>query len=188
MEVQALTTKEVIANTLEEAKKVIKSDNYSVYSAFEYAARAFYYFAERHIKNTTYNCTLKEWVEIFTRAVMDSQEIPGVYCIIISYYYIHCIEERRKVPSDTELLEQLKAQIKERRELIAELDSVTSAIRKILNHQTLSLYWEYAMPLIKWRRLNESPIDYIMMDIFNYGYIIGKREERAKKRKSKSVA
>lgn len=181
MEVQALTTKEVISIMLYNAQRLLDTSNFSVYTAFEQTIISFYYFAEARIKNTPHYCTLNEYKEIFFNAVMESQEIPSVYCILITRYYIHGLEERRKTPLNTDFLKTLRQQISEHRTQIEDLNTATADIRKILGHQTFELYMKYALPLIKQHRITGMSADYTLMDIFNYGYIIGKREERAKK-------
>lgn len=99
----------------------------------------------------------------------------------------------RKSP-DPDILKSIKEQLEilaayeldERREL-DQIEQETKEIRRILMHQDLTPACEYIVPFLKLEeagRLGNPKTRgriALLIEMFNYGFILGKRAERAKK-------
>lgn len=70
---------------------------------------------------------------------------------------------------------------------VKKLESDMSEFLHILDQQGAFTHLEYVIPLVEVRRLKEYPDSCIFLDLFNYGYLMGKRAERARRIKCKKV-
>lgn len=90
---------------------------------------------------------------------------------------------------DEDILEQLKEQIQLRFELerkkarrIWQCECETEDIRALLHKQKLDEAIKHVAPFILLEKTGKYNGDSLIIDMFNYGYILGKRVERSKKK------
>lgn len=89
---------------------------------------------------------------------------------------------RRSIEHDPVFIEELLTVEAERTEAIRRNEKETEAIRKILRHQPVVSRIDKIRPLLTYAK-NHGGIDALTyVSLFNYGYILGKRAERAKRK------
>ncbi|MGN0612641.1 MAG: hypothetical protein ACI4JB_01950 [Porcipelethomonas sp.] len=120
-------------------------------------------------------------------------ELPkAMLCYLTAYYRGYDYSSN----PDTGVLENLKMYVEstldseqEEKEELKRLEQETREIRSILKHQDILKAYEYIMPFLK---LEEAGMlgnqetrgkTMLLTEMFNYGFILGKRTERERKHK-----
>ncbi len=169
-------TNEAIATTINGVKKY-KSEysHLTFFEAFNTVVINLYHYTNGHEDDV---CSKSEYVEMFYAAIMGEIELSKVYRCAISNYYSF-----NPVPIDTKALMELRELIAERRQYLNSLDEKTAEIRRILGHQAFDEAAKKVFPLCKWHKENaeNEDINIFYINLFNCGYIEGKRAERKRR-------
>lgn len=115
----------------------------------------------------------------------DKNIIPTKYLKLIHKYYNYVLEF---LPLDEEYYKNLCDSLYSERVRIKNLESSMSETIRILNHQDAFTSADFVLPLVEALRLKEVSDFFIFIDLFNYGFIQGKRAERARHKNSQLLA
>lgn len=144
-------------------------------------------YSKSHLDNIgqTIDLSEREYFDIICNFIIDDKTtIPERYANFIFEYHGYNF---RDLSLDKEFLDNLCDSIRSEQKRIKKLESDMSEILHILDQQYFLTNLEYVAPLVEVRRLKEYPNFCIFLDLFNYGFIMGKRAERARRIKCKKV-
>lgn len=181
MKIEILSDETIIELIIASSKELLNdqhSDNrYTVLSAFE-ATIKWLYNHGLACKLIASNVDLKRFrasIYSYLRHGIDLRH--SVRLSASSFYRNTCHSSEH----DLIFIEELLAAEAERTEAIHKNEKETEAIRKILGHQSIGRI-DKIEPLLTYGK-NHGGIDIITyMRLFDYGYILGKRAERARRK------
>lgn len=175
-----MTTKTVIASMINGGKlmsKILKYE-YRPFESFETEISSLYSYSKLPHSFATFK-------EIFFNAVSDDKEIPNDIILSVEKYFKGISEEM-----DINAFMAIKARViqlqgakKIRDCFIALNEKETEEVRNLLFdnwHCPKTFY--YVNPLIYWANRHHKIDRTFIYKMFEYGYIVGKREERAKRK------
>lgn len=186
-------SKKALAAFIECIKVHIKRNKLTLAEAYENELLSSYKFAEgwyEEIIKEKY-CTQEQYKNYFRNFILGNcAELPE----FILYYLINFCEGFDYKNLDNDVLmairEYLKKQLSseaEDRNKLEKLMQETKEIRHILKYQNLLFALNNIMPFVKLEEAGKLGGKYargktmLLVEMFNYGYILGKRAERAKK-------
>lgn len=181
MSIKILSDETIIELIIASSKELLNdqhSDNrYTVLSAFEATIKCLYNhgLACKLIASNVDLNRFKASIYSYLRHGIDLRH--SVRLSASSFYR----DTRSSHEQDQIFIEELLAAIAERTEVIHQNEKETEAIRKILRHQTTECI-DKIKPLIIYEK-NHGGIGVLTyMSLFNYGYILGKRAERTRRK------
>ena len=115
--------------------------------------------------------------EMIYSATAEKTEMPYIYRWVLSNYYSF-----KSPPQDNETLSELCPQITEPRIYVNDIENKTAQMRRMLGGTPIKEALEHLPMLLEWQKVNPNEEIWFYIDIFNLGYIDGKRAERKRKR------
>ncbi|HEZ7985911.1 MAG TPA: hypothetical protein RWO09_03120 [Ruminococcus sp.] len=181
MKIEILSDETIIDLIIASSKELLKNphftDSYTVLTAFE-ATIKWLYNHGKACKLIASNVDLKRFRASIYSYLRHGIDIHNSVRLSASSFYRNT---RRSSEHDLIFIEELLAAEAERTEAIHKNEKETEAIRKILGHQSIGCI-DKIEPLLTYGK-NHGGIDIITyMRLFNYGYILGKRAERARRK------
>lgn len=167
----------IIASSKELLNNPSYGDSYTVFTAFEATIEHLYYHGQAR-KIIASNANLKGFRASVYSCLRHGIKLSySVRASASSFYH----NTRRSCDHDLIFIEELLTAEAEHSEAIRKNEKETEAIRKILGHQSIDCI-DKIVPLITYGE-NHGEIGILMYaSLFNYGYILGKRAERAKRK------
>lgn len=133
----------------------------------------------------TIDLSEREYFDMICNFIIDDKTtIPERYANFIFEYHSYNF---RDLSLDKDFLNNLCDSIRLEQKRVKKLKSDMSEILHILGHQYALTPLKYVTPLVEALRLKDCPDSLIFLDLFNYGVIMGKRAERARRIKCKKV-
>lgn len=189
-----MTTREVLASMIASEKalqaafeRVGVSSSKEPFDMFNSALDSFYGYIISHIKSSGRICNVysKEcFRDIFYCAVISDREIPQDICEWADGYY----KGFKSAEIDLDFLSELETSICKRcmaeairDHIVRGYDEETAEIRALLDRACIPEAADYVSPLYNWARAHDSINYRFILNIFKYGYIQGKRTERARR-------
>lgn len=190
---QIFSSKETLAAVIEYAKIYKEKYKVSTTTAFEDSLLGCYKHSESWYRynngDTKRYYTFEEYKERFYSFITG--KLPFLPKLIRMYATFYYKDSHYSKEIDSIVVEELKSysekQLNEKR-LLKRLESEAADLVQMLGFQNTTLAIEKVLPLYKLEEagkfLKGRKGDMLMFSIymFNYGYILGKRKERAKKR------
>lgn len=181
MKIEILSDETIIELIIASSKELLSNpsndDSLTVLTAFEATIDHLYYHGQA-CKLTDSNVDLKRFRASIYSYLRHGIDIHNSVRLSASSFYrnTRCSSEH-----DLIFIEELLAAEAERTEAIHKNEKETEAIRKILGHQSIGCI-DKIEPLLTYGK-NHGGIDIITyMRLFDYGYILGKRAERARRK------
>lgn len=174
----------IIAIVIAHAKVIQSKLNIAILQAFEEEIHNSFFFVGRNVnwkQGEGAMCEYSEYVKMFHSAIMGESELNPLYCWGITKYYGY-----KPVPLDEAAIEELRLKITEKRDYINEATRRTAQMRRMLGNTPIGAASKNLPPLLEWQKVNQEMDLYFYIDIFNLGYIEGKRAERARKHQQKN--
>lgn len=192
------TSEEALASIIEASKMYRKKYNLLFLEAFDQTLKGCYnytkgWYEERH-PNKKYFYTWKQYTNIFYNMILgDISRLPESVIQELTNYYRDSDYDKNIDTMAFELLKDsikilLESKQKEMKE-IDKLERETAEIRRILKHQDYLNAYKHIMPFLKLeeagkpRNKETRGKRMLLTEMFNYGFILGKRAERARKHK-----
>ena len=186
------SSKETLAAVIEKAKICQNRYKRTITYSFEDSLLGCYKYSEswhRHYNGETKNYyDFDEYKEIFYRFIAGNLSfLPKAIRVYATFYYK---DSNYSKEPDSIVVEELKSYAKnllDERKVLERLEQETVELIQILGHQDTTLAVEKMLPLYKLEKAGKfikgRKGDMLMFALymFNYGYILGKRKERAKK-------
>lgn len=184
-------SKEALAAFIECIKVHIERNKFTLPDAYEDGLLSSYNFAkgwyEEIIKDEY--CTLEQYKNYFRSFILgDCSELPQYILCFLAHFY----EGYDYTNLDNDVVIAIKEYLKfqlsleaEKRKKIENLMQETKEIRRILKHQSVSFALKNIMPFIELEeagKLGSKEVrgkTTLLIEVFNYGLILGKRAERA---------
>lgn len=181
MAIEILSDETIIGLIIASSKELLNDPcyaGYTVLTAFEDTIDCLYYYGQAHGFAGS-NVDLKRFrVSIYSCLRHGINLSCSVRASASSFYR----NTRRSSEHDLIFIEELLAAEADRTESIRRNENETEAIRKILRHQPVVSRIDKIEPLLTYEK-NHGGIDILTyVSLFNYGYILGKRTERAKRK------
>lgn len=181
MSIKILSDETIIALIIASSKELLNDpsydDPYTVLTAFEETIDHLYYHGQAW-KLTASNVDLKRFRAHIYSYLRHGIDLSCSVRASASSFYRNV---RRNSEHDPVFIEELLAAEAERSEAIRRNEKETEAIRKILEHQFVDAI-DIIKPLLTYAK-NHGGIDALTyVSLFNYGYILGKRAERARRK------
>lgn len=167
----------IIASSKELLNNPSYGDSYTAFTAFEETIDHLYYHGQAW-KLTASNVDLKRF-----RAHIYSHLRHGIglSCSVRASASSFYRNTRHSGEHDPAFIEELLAAEAERTEAINRNEKETEAVRKILGYQSAGVI-DIIEPLLTYAK-NHGGINVLTyVSLFNYGYILGKRAERARRK------
>ncbi len=188
-------SKEALAAFIECIKVHIERNKFTLPEAYEDGLLSSYNFAkgwyEEIIKDEY--CTLEQYKNYFHGFILgDCSELPQYILCFLAHFYEGYDYTNLDNDVAIAIKEYLKFQLfleAEKRKKIENLMQETKEIRDILKHQSVSFALKNIMPFIELEvagKLGSKEVrgkTTLLIEVFNYGLILGKRSERAIKHK-----
>lgn len=188
-----LNSKEALTVVVEAVKAYKARYNLTWIEAFEQQLRNSYKYAVGWYKeslNKKY-FTWEQYKEfIYNYIIGNISELPEM----ILYYLTKYFDGYNRSVPDTDVIEIIKNQTEslmifeqEETKRIERAEQETREIRRILNHQNILFTYEYIIPFLELEEAGKLGSceargkTMLLADMFNYGFILGKRAERDKK-------
>lgn len=167
----------IIASSKELLNDRFFGGNYTVFSAFEETTAGIYYYGQAH-KFIASNVDLNRFKASVYSYLRHGIDLRHSVRLSASSFYNNT---RRNHEHDQIFIEKLLDAEAARTEAIRKNEKEAEAIRKILRHQTIE-HIDKIQPLIIYEK-NHGGIGILTyVSLFNYGYILGKRAERARRK------
>ena len=168
-----------------EVKKYSEQYNTPIINAFEGVVAGWYYYSDNQLELRGYTDRMSksDYYNAFCKFVLSDVRnkafLPNEYRQMLRQYYYYT----REYPIlDKEYFAFIKAAVKEEQKERQELEERTRDTLKVLGHQPVPLLQvDMLYDIVESLRLKEYSSLATLVYIFNYGYIQGKRAERAKK-------
>ena len=169
----------------DEVKKYSEQHNAPIIKAFKDVVAGWYYYSDNQLELRGYTDRMSksDYYNAFCKFVLSDERnkafLPNEYRQMLRQYYYYT----REYPIlDKEYFAFIKAAVKEEQKERQELEERTRDILKVLGHQPVPLLQvDMLYDIVESLRLKEYSSLATLVYIFNYGYIQGKRAERAKK-------
>lgn len=186
MEITILSDKTIIGLIIASSKELLNNPPYAgaytVLTAFEETISWLYNHGQAH-KLIASNVDLKRFRASFYSYLRHGIALSCSVRASASSFYRNT---RRSSEHDPVFIEEVLTAEAERTEAIRRNEKETEAIRKILEHQFVDTI-DIIEPLLTYAK-NHGGIDVLTyMSLFNYGYILGKRAERARRKGSVAI-
>lgn len=189
---QIFSSNEALAAIIEDSKRYKERYKKSITAAFEDSLLSCYNYSESwyryHNGETKSYYDFDEYKEIFCQFIAGNLSfLPKLIRIYATSYYRGF--QYSKEP-DLNVVEELKNHAKkllDERKALERLEQETAELIQMLRRQDTTLAVEKMLPLYKLEKsgrfIKGRKGDMLMFSLcmFNYGYILGKRKERAKK-------
>lgn len=189
---QIFSSEETLAAVIEHSKRYKERYKMSITTAFEDSLLSCYKYSEswyrHHNGETMRYYDFDEYKEIFYRFIVGNLLfLPKLIRIYATSYYRD--SQYSKEP-DLNVVKELKNHAKkllDERKALERLEQEETELIQMLGHQSITLAVEKVLPLYelekagKFIKGRKSDILIFSLYMFNYGYILGKRKERAKK-------
>lgn len=181
MAIEILSDETIVGLIIASSKELLNNPHYAgaytVLTAFETTIAWLYNHGQAH-GFTGSNVDLKRFRASIYSYLRHGINLSYSVRVSASSFYRNI---RRNSEHDLIFIEELLAAEAERTEPIRRNEKETEAIRKILQHQTVDCI-DKIEPLLTYEK-NHGGIDILTyVSLFNYGYILGKRAERAKRK------
>lgn len=166
-----------------EVKKYSEQYNTPIINAFEGVVAGWFYYSDNQLELQGYTDRMSksDYYNAFCKFILSDVGyktfLPTEYRQMLWKYY-YCTREYPIL--DKEYLALIKAAVKEEQKERQELEERTRDILKVLGHQPVQQI-DMLYDIVESLRLKEHDSFATLIYIFNYGYIQGKRAERAKK-------
>lgn len=170
----------IIAIVIARAKAIQSKHNIAILQAFEEEIHNSFFFVGHNVnwkQGQGTMCEYSEYIQMFHSAIMGEGEINPLYCWGITKYYGY-----KPVPLDEAAIEELRLKITEKRNYINEVTRKTAQMRRMSGGTPIEEALEHLPMLLEWQKVNPNEEICFYIDIFNLGYIEGKRAERKRKR------
>ncbi len=192
------TSEEALASIIEASKMYRKKYNLLFLEAFDQTLKGCYnytkgWYEERH-PNKKYFYTWKQYTNIFYNMILGNiSRLPESVIQELTNYYQDSDYDTNIDTMAFELLkDSIKILLESKQKEMKEIDKFereTAEIRRILKHQDFLNAYEHIISFLKLEeagklRDNGAKSETMLIaDVFNLGFILGKRAERAKKHK-----
>lgn len=167
----------IIASSKELLNKPPYAGVYTVLTAFE-ATIAWLYKHGQAWKLIDSNVDLKRFKASVYRFIRHG---IGLSCSVRASASSFYCNTRRSSEQDSVFIEEVLTAEAERTEAIRRNEKETETIRKILIHQSIGSI-EKICPLLTYAKNHGGINDLTYASLFNYGYILGKRAERVRRK------
>lgn len=174
-----LSNEMIIAIVIAHAKVIQSKLNITILQAFEEEIHNSFFFVGHNINRKQGEgamCEYSEYVKMFHSAIMGESEINPLYCWGITKYYRY-----NPVPLDEAAIKELRMKITEKRDYINEVTRKTAQMRRMLDNTPVGEAKKHLSPLLTWQKINQEDKICFYIDLFNLGYIEGKRAERKRR-------
>lgn len=189
---QIFSSNEALAAVIEDSKRYKERYKKSITAAFEDSLLSCYKYSESwyryHNGETKSYYDFDEYKEIFYKFIAGNLSfLPELIRSYVIFYYRD--SQYSKEP-DLNVVEELKNHAKkllDERKALERLEQEAAELIQMLRHQDTTLAVEKMLPLYELEKAGKfikgRKGDMLMFSLymFNYGYILGKRKERAKK-------
>lgn len=160
--------------------------DYNPFERFYYTIQSLYDYSAGHQKPCKYSYTFDTFKEIIFNAVADDEELPDDIRSQAEIYYKGRITEKIGINAFKVIKERilkLKADEQTFKLFLEQNDRETEETRNLLfNNRHCDKTYYYVRPLIQWATYHKKLDELFIFKMFEYGYITGKRDERAKKK------
>ncbi len=183
-----LDSMEVLAAMLEATKHNGKRHNLTLEEAFEDIIKGSYKYSKGWYEDT-YNkkyYTCEQYKNILYNFIEENiLELPMPMLYYLTKYFNGYDYRNLDNDSFKIIKEYAELELEERKE-IERLERETQEIRHILKNQNYSLTYECIIPFLKLEEAGKlGGKTMLIADMFNYGFILGKKTERARKHNRK---
>ena len=189
---QIFSSNETLSAVIENAKIRKKRYKRSITYAFEDSLLGCYKYSEswyrHHNGETKSYYDFDEYKEIFYRFITGNLSfIPKAIRAYATFYYDDPIYIKEPDLNVVEELKKYAEKLLDERRALERLEQETAELIQMLGHQDTTLAIEKMLPLYELEKAGKfikgRKGDMLMFSLymFNYGYILGKRRERAKK-------
>ncbi len=189
---QIFSSKETLAAVIECSKRCKERHKMSITTAFEDSLLSCYHYSElwygRHNSEEKSYYSFEEYKEIFCRFIAGNLSfLPEAIRAYATFYYE---DSHYSKEADSIVVEELKnyaEKMLDERKALGRLEQETAELIQMLGRQDTTLAVEKMLPLYELEKAGKfikgRKGDMLMFSLymFNYGYILGKRKERAKK-------
>lgn len=198
--IQLFSSEEALATVIESTKTYQKEYNLTLMNAFEETLLKNYQYAKAWSEKARTDkkyYTWERYKDFFYGFIVGKYPyLPeAVVCYLTSYYS----GSKYSKALDLQVLKTIKEQLevlavyelKEKQEL-EQIEQETTEMRRILSYQDIMPAFDYIEPFL---RLEEAGMlgkpetrgkTALLIEMFNYGFILGKRTERARKHSKSS--
>ena len=169
----------IIAIVIARAKAIQSKHNIAILQAFEEEIHNSFFFVGHNVnwkQGQGTMCEYSEYIQMFHSAIMGEGEINPLYCWGITKYYGY-----KPVPLDEAAIEELRLKITEKRNYINEVTRTTAKMRRMLDNTPIGVATKNLPPLLDWQKVNQEPDSCFYIDLFNLGYIEGKKAEHKRR-------
>lgn len=169
----------IMAIVIANAKEIQSKYNISILKAFEEEIHKSFFFVGHNInwkQGEGTMCEYKEYFQMFHSAAMGESGLNSLYCWAITRYYGY-----KPVPLDEAAINHLRLQIAERRDYINDITEKTAQMRRMLDNTCIVEALKHISLLLAWQKINQEAERCFYIDLFNLGYIEGKRAERKRR-------
>lgn len=183
-----LDSMEVLAAMLEATKHNEKRHNLTLEEAFEDIIKGNYKYSKGWYEDT-YNKKYYTWEQykniLYNFIAENISELPMPILYYLTRYFNGYDYRNLDNDSFKIIKEYVELELEERKEL-ERLERETQEIRHILKNQNYSLAYECIIPFLKLEEAGKlGGKTMLIADMFNYGFILGKKTERARKNNRK---
>lgn len=183
-----LDSMEVLATMLEATKHNGKRHNLTLEEAFEDIIKGSYKYSKGWYEDT-YNKKYYTWEQykniLYNFIAENISELPMPILYYLTRYFNGYDYRNLDNDSFKIIKEYVELELEERKE-IERLERETQEIRHILKNQNYSLAYECIIPFLKLEEAGKlGGKTMLISDMFNYGFILGKKTERARKHNRK---
>lgn len=190
---QIFSSKETLAAVIERAKICKERYKRSITYAFEDSLLGCYKYSESWYRynngDTKHYYTFEEYKERFYSFITGNLPfLPKLIRMYATFFYKDSHYSKEIDLIVAEELRDYAEKLLDEKQAIERLERESAELRQILGLQNTTLALEKVLPLYKLEEAGKfikgRKGDMLMFSIyvFNYGYILGKRKERAKKR------
>lgn len=167
---------DILAIAIKQSKVYSQEYKISALEAYNMVIHNYFFYSEAHFNNI---CTMNEYFEFFYNLAQNKENLPVLYEQIIVMYYGGHIET---VQMDYEFLEKLCSSIEGEQKRTAQIMTNTKQLRKILSKQCVP--FDKIETIQRIVQINNSPDIFFYSNLYNYGFIEGKRAERARRKRA----
>lgn len=183
-----MTYKQIVALLVSEAGRISNKYNISLLRAYNDLARLLYDYQSGQAGEGFMSC--KEYYKQLTRFILgEGLPSAGLIMYLVKYYSYPSKPTGAALELDQAKLKELQDALREQQQAIRERERAlraneqsTREIRRIIHKQPATSVYELIEPIIKAFESSGQSRTITYIDLFNYGYMEGKRAERARRR------
>lgn len=166
-----------------EVKKYAIENNTEPVSAFKEVADSYYWYSMGQLEragNKPTAISRSGYRDMLYRFMKDNECIPIKYFNLIRRYYGYSAEP---CELDDEYRITLINQLEAERQHFEAIKARTAPIREILGKQKIMTVLDFIGELVEYRQSEDNYSETLLgCELFNYGFILGKRAERARRK------